>query len=121
MRLTSVVWAIGAAAFIAWSDEPLLAPRENVCTPEIEPPYAECLTEEARRLAEEGGFTDELVARVQGTWGEIDPSRQVPRFRTDRYLAAARELAVRETWWALATWGAFLVLHWILSGFRTPE
>lgn len=117
-RTGAVVWAFGAGLLFVWSEEVLRSPLAEVCTEEIDPPYAECLTEEARRLEDEGGLAEQLVARLRGQWKQVDTARQVRRATTARYREELATLVRRQALWALAVWGSYYLLVWIGRGFR---
>jgi hypothetical protein len=116
-RVTAIVWAFGAGLLCAWSSEVLEDPFENVCRAEVAPPYPECLTEEARRLAESESLAEQLLGRIQGTYGAIDPTKSIPRMQTARYRETLRTLARREAIWAAGAWGLYYLLAWVGSGF----
>ena len=117
-RLTAIVWAFGAGLLFVWSDEVLEPPFADVCEDEVDPPYRECLTEEALRLAESESLTDQLLGRLRGEWDAVDASRNVRRMATERWRGAAVALARRQALWAGLTWGGYVLLVWVASGFR---
>ena len=112
-RLSAIVWAFGAGLLFVWSDEVLRNPLEEVCRPEVEPPYLECLTEASRQLSESGSLTEQLLGRLRGEWKEIDPERSARRVSTLRYRDAVWSLARRQLIWAAAVWGGYYLLVWI--------
>lgn len=120
-RLFSVIWAFGAGLVFAWSNELLQPPFDPVCRTEIDPPYRECLTEEARGLRDSESFTEQLMGRFRGEWELVDPTRAVSRWQTARYREAARTVAWRQTLWFGATWGSYALVIWIVSGFRRAQ
>ncbi len=120
-RVTAIVWAFGAGLLCAWSDEVLEDPFENVCRADIAPPYPECLTGEARRLAESESVTEQILGRLQGTYGAIDESKRMPRMRTARYRETVPTLLRREALWAGGVWGLYYLLVWVGSGFGPPR
>ena len=117
-RLSAIVWSFGAGLLFVWSDEVLQSPLAQVCTDDVDPPYAECLTEEARRLAEDAGLAEQLVGRLRGEWERVDTARNVRRVETVRYRTAAVSLLRRQAIWAAGVWGAYYLLVWIGGGFR---
>ncbi len=119
-RLSAIVWAFGAGLLFVWSDEVLQSPVARVCVAEVDPPYAECFTEEARRLAE-AGLAEQLVGRLRGEWAEVDTTRDVRRIATARYRSVALALVRRQLIWAGGVWGAYYLLVWIGSGFRRRD
>ena len=116
-RVTAIVWAFGAGLLCAWSDEVLEDPFANVCTADVSPPYPECLTDEARRLEESLSLTDQILGRLQGTYGAIDTSKRTPRKDTARYRETVTTLLRREALWGAAVWGLYYLLAWAGSGF----
>lgn len=118
-RLAALVWAFGAGLLFAWHADVLQDPFADVCEPDVDPPYAECLTDEARRLAEEGGLLDQLMSRVSGSWASIDPERTVSRLSTERYRTSLEQLAWRQLYWFVAIWGVHYLFVWVGRGFST--
>ena len=117
-RLAAVFWAAGALALLWWTEEARLSPFADVCAPELDPPYEECFTEEARRLSDSESFTERMLGRFKTGWEGIDPEREVPRWETARHQQAVIALARRVALWTLAVWGPFYLLAWAFSGFR---
>ena len=101
-----------------WSDELLQPPLAQVCVAEIDPPHAECLTDGARRLAEDAGLAERLVGRLRGEWERVDTTRSVRRVTTARYRLEAVKLLRRQAIWGAGVWGVYYLLVWIGSGFR---
>ncbi len=95
------------------------SPLVDVCEPEIEPAYPECYVGTAPPPEAEVGLAERLLGRALESLEVIDPAREVPRWRTERYREAARATAVREAWWLALVWGPFWVLAWALAGFRS--
>jgi hypothetical protein len=120
-RLVALFWAAGAVALVWWSDEVRRWPLADVCVVELDPPYRECFTDEARELAGSESLSERLLGRFRSGWEGIDPERVVPRWQTERYRAALRSLAARQAGWALLCWGPFYLLVWAFSGFRAPD
>jgi hypothetical protein len=116
-RVTAIVWAFGAGLLFVWSDEVLESPFENVCRVEVSPPYPECLTEEARRLADSESLTEQILGRIQGTYGAIDETKPIARKDTTRYRETVVTLLRREGLWAAGAWGLYYLLAWVGSGF----
>ena len=91
---------MGALGLLWWSDEARQSPLANVCTEEIEPAYPECLTTEARRLAEAPKLQQLLTRFSSSSRQRVDTTKSVPRWQTERHREALRELAVRQAAWA---------------------
>ena len=117
-RLSAIVWAFGAGLLFVWSHEVLQPPLAQVCAADVDPPYVECLTDAARRLAEDAGLAEQLVGRLRGEWERVDTTRSVRRLMTARYRAAAVALLRRQAIWAAGVWGVYYLLVWIGGGFR---
>ena len=118
-RLTTAVWAFGAILLLIWSSEVRQSLVDEVCRPEIVPPYPECYTESARELSETEGFAARAIARFRREWEQIDEGKNVKRYRTQRYREGLIALARNQAIWAVGTWGSFALLVWIGSGFRS--
>ncbi len=119
-RLSFVIWIFGAGLILALGSEPLFRPATKVCTAEQDPVYPECLTDEARDAAA-SHLGKRLLARIEGTWEEIDTSLPTRRFQTERYASALRSFAAWQGVWALAVFGLQYLLLWVASGFRSGD
>lgn len=129
-RTCIVLWLAGlvvAGGLLGWISS-FHRPFENLCAGDAGYLYDPCL-ELPNDVAARSEALDDLLGGVayEGSLNlrerrqYVDPSRELPRWRTAAYRTNAAIFAVYAAAWSAAVWGLFYIGAWIAAGFKRPR